>query len=211
MKKILGMFLMIAIILLAGNLLHAAIIYEQYGGPVGGNNPFCYNNLFVAQDFTVASDSNLTKLTFNAFTTAETVPLTDIYAKIYSNNNGVPGSLIYDNHITGSFTGVATGTFEYYTLRDYEITLPSQNLTTGTYWLALKVAPAQWDMHWSIPTNDTIGYVSKSNYYGGTIWDDYGTEHSFRLESSAVPLPSALLLFAPGLAGLAALRRRFTK
>jgi hypothetical protein len=32
-----------------------------------------------------------------------------------------------------------------------------------------------------------------------------------KMEASSVPLPSALLFFGPGLAGLAAIRRRFKK
>jgi hypothetical protein len=211
MKKVLGMILVVGMILLTGNLLHAAIIYEQYGNIGSGNNPFCYGSAFVAQDFTVAGDSQLTKLTFNAFTTEYTVPLTDIYARIYTNNNGAIGSLMYDNHITGSFAGVVTGSDYGYIFRDYKVTLPAQNLTAGVYWLALMVGPAQWDMHWTTPTWDTIGYESKISYDSGTTWYDYSTEHAFRLESSAVPIPGAIWLFGPGLAGLAAIRRKFRK
>ncbi|MCX5806370.1 MAG: lectin-like protein [Proteobacteria bacterium] len=50
----------------------------------------------------------------------------------------------------------------------------------------------------------------------GKAWNDLtGTVatagYVVEYESTAVPLPSAFLLFAPGLAGLAAIRRRFTK
>jgi hypothetical protein len=43
----------------------------------------------------------------------------------------------------------------------------------------------------------------------GTLANDTGKSISFEYNLSAVPLPSALLLFAPGLLGLVGLRKRF--
>jgi hypothetical protein len=198
MKKCAGATLAL-IIVLAANLSFAGIIYEQYGGPESGNNPFCYDSQFIAQDFTVNTNVTLTSLTFNSYTTTDTVPLTDIYVRIYANGADSPGSLLYDQHLTGNFNGVATGGDGYYTFRDYQVTLPNKNFTAGTYWLALQAGPAQWDMHWSIPTWDTIGLVSKASIDGLT-WDEYSFEHSFRLETSPAPIPPTALLFGFGLA-----------
>jgi hypothetical protein len=52
-------------------------------------------------------------------------------------------------------------------------------------------------------------------HLGGTSGGVIETEGGFGLvtgfSTSAVPIPGAILLFAPGLAGLAAIRRRFKK
>jgi len=73
----------------------------------------------------------------------------------------------------------------------------------------------------SIPDSITMGgtgmaYITGFNATPGT-WvlsanDASGTE-SFSLSTqiSSVPVPAAMLLFAPGLAGLAAIRRRLKK
>jgi hypothetical protein len=207
MKKVAGATLIGIVIVLLANLSFASIIYEQYGGPVDGSNFFCDKSAFVAQDFSVSNNTQLTNLIFNAFTNENTKPLTDIYVKIYQNNSGSPGSLLYDNHITGTFNGVVTGVHGDFTLRDYAVTLPGENLTTGTYWLALEVGPEQEDMHWSIPTYGAIGLSSYISYDNGISWGYYSHEHSFRLESNPVPIPPTVWLFGFGLTGLVGLRR----
>ena len=60
----------------------------------------------------------------------------------------------------------------------------------------------------TVTTSADISYVLfNTDYpYPGSVFFD-----NFTYTANAVPLPSALLLFAPGLAGLAALRRRFLK
>jgi hypothetical protein len=60
----------------------------------------------------------------------------------------------------------------------------------------------------AVTTSADISYVLfNTDYpYPGSVFCD-----NFIYTANPVPLPSALLLFAPGLAGLAALRRRFLK
>lgn len=59
-----------------------------------------------------------------------------------------------------------------------------------------------------IPAGATRLYLGTMDGYG---WYDNSGEFSVTVNGAAVPLPPALLLFTPGLAGLAALRRRFVR
>lgn len=169
----------------------AMIIYEQYGGPVSGNNIFCYNSVFVAQDFTVAAPSILSSFTFNAMTVdGQTVPLSEIHLGIYTNNSGAVGELLHELDVAGYYQGNITSTWDngtiVYTFRDYTVELPNYEVAAGNYYLALTVGPPQWDMHWAIPTWDTIGDGSYM-LDDGVNWRTYLYEGIFRIEGNGIP------------------------
>ncbi len=198
------------ILILCSGLASAEIVYQQTGNGGSGNNPFSQGDIYVAQDITVNGTYNLDRLTFNAFTTADTVPITDVYVKIYTDNAGSIGTLIDSEHITGSFSGMVTGTDGFYTFRDYSIDLSDFLITTGTYWLALHIQPSQRDMHWTVPIDNPIGYGSLVSYDGGLTYGGYYWEHTFTLEgnTSAVPEPATMLLLGFGLVGIAGYKKR---
>lgn len=106
-------------------------------------------------------------------------------------------------------------------------------------WSGLSIAPgASYGISWALDidlivtlsplnvTGGTIDYAGTSlrnGYFGVEYNDGFGlrtvalnqtgwtTDQDLRITEAPVPIPGALLLFAPGLAGLAAVRRRFTK
>lgn len=200
----------------------AAVCLPCLGGPVyingtgnsGGNNPFSYSGVFVAQDFVLVGDTLLTGLSFNAYTTGSTVPISAVNVQIYGDSGGTVGSQLFSGAFLVSSEAV-TGTEGVYTLKDYFVDLPGWYLTAGHYWLGLRVDPAQEDMHWTIPGSLPLGYGS---YQGDAAGDpesyvSYTWEHSFTLfdgEGAAIPEPStvALSLAGAGLIGLLSRRRR---
>lgn len=191
----------------------AAPIYSNGTGNFAGNNPFSANGVFVAQDFSLLSDTTLGGLSYNAYTTGATLPVSAVNVKIYADAAGSVGAQLY----SGSFavaSDAVTGSDGGYILKDFFVDLPGWDLSAGHYWLGLRVDPAQTDMHWTIPTSPALGYGS---YIGNAAGDpgayvNYGLEHSFTLfdaegEPSQIPEPSTAALLFAGLT-LAALRMR---
>lgn len=188
-----------ASVALASLAANAVVVFENgtNGDFWGGNNPFTYE--LVTNNFTLVDSAILTSLTYNAFTTSNTVPVTNALVNFYENNDGSLGNLLFSQNlaVTGSSL---TGELYGYDLTDFTIALPNLNLGAGDYFLGLQVSPTQWDMHWSIVSTPSLG---------GELASD-GWAHYFRLESNpaSVPEPSALLLLGLGIFGLAAARAR---
>lgn len=187
-------------LLIATTASHADVLFENgtLNDFYGGNNPFSYNSKLVTEDFYLSSDAILRSLTFNAYTTASTVPVTDVLVKIFSNNNGIIGSELYSAHLTVAHTAV-TGGDGTYSFTDYSVNLPNLALSGGKYWIGLTASPAQWDLHWSI--------ISNASAYGATSSD--GNNYYFRLENVvAVPEPETYALFLAGLGLMGAVARQ---
>ena len=190
--KIKKFFANAALLLLVIGNASASVVYENgtHDGIYSGNNPFTY--MVVTQQFTLAQDSKVNSLTYNAFTTSSTVPVTNAYLSISQD-----GTTIFSDSLGVTKNG-RTGTFWHYDLTDYTIELPELSLTAGTYLLGLQVSPTQWDQHWSMVNNGPMDSTAYSYY--------------FRLESadapSDVPEPSSIAILLLGAAGAGVIRRR---
>jgi len=176
----------------------ATVVYENGtdGAFYGGNNPFTYT--LVTQNFTLDSAAVVNSLTYNAYTTGSTVPVTNVLVDFFADAGGSPGSLLFSGNFAIASQAVIGGG-GYYSFTDYTVNLPNVSLAAGNYFLGLQVSPNQWDQHWSIPT------VSNAGVHGSD-----GFAHYFRLESNvaAVPEPETYALMLAGLAAVATIARR---
>lgn len=195
--------LVAAAAIIAGNA-HAGVVFENgtHNGIWGGNNPFTY--MVATNSFALTSKESLTSVTYNAFTAADTVPVTNVLVDFYANNNNQLGALLFTGNFSVS-SQQSTGTNGSYTLVDYTVNLPNVQLDAGAYFLGLEVSPNQWNEHWSIVNNaDASGAIASDGY-----------AKYFRLEGnavSAVPEPASNAMMLMGLLGLAlAVRRRGAK
>lgn len=178
---------------------HATVVYESGtdGAFVSGNNPFTYQ--IVTQKFSLTANSNIDSLTYNAFTTNSTVPVTNVLVNFYASNGTTPGALLFSGNF-GVANSVVIGGNGSYDFTDYTVNLPGVSLLAGDYFLGLLVSPQQWDQHWSIINWNHSNYGSD------------GFDHYFRLESgSDVPEPVSIALLGAALIGMTYLRQRQVK
>lgn len=100
---------------------------------------------------------------------------------------------------------------------------PGASYSIGAYSLDIDLIVTLSPLNVTGATIDTVGTSLRNGFFGVEYNDGFGlrtvalnqtgwtTDQNLQIGGAPVPLPSALLLFAPGLAGLAAVRRRFTK
>jgi hypothetical protein len=122
---------------------------------------------------------------------------------LHADSSGLPGATLESWTVsTGSMPVFGSSSNALITLTSVNLPL----LTLGTpYWLlASNGALPDWDA-WN---ENSIG-ATGLRYSNGSAYTD--TMAAFQVTASSVPIPGALLLFGPGLVGLAAVRRKFKK
>ncbi len=168
----------------------------------------------VYDDFTLTSEATINKITW--WGVAYGTPQFTI--TFYSNNNGPTGTGTSVSFGAVDIEGNVNGTG----MSKYSATLASPLIrTAGTYWLSIydaagtswgwQIAAGTGSLQEAYDTSGTLmGYYDKD---GNLVFTpptglDGTTNVAFQLEGTQVPVPAAIWLFGPGLAGLAALRYR---
>lgn len=198
--------LLAASLLCISAIAQADVLYTSGTGSSSGNNPFSYDDIFVAQPFNFATDSVIDSFTFNAFTTESTVAVEDVFLKFYQNNAGAVGTELFSGTFDIASQSV-TGNNGSYTLQDYTINLGGVNLAAGDYFVGVRATPAQWDLHWSMVDGQSTGFLGNATGDAAAYTNQTYT-HVFALNGAPVPEPETYAMMALGLAGLAFMRKR---
>jgi PEP-CTERM motif len=187
----------------------AATVFDN--GPPDNNTGTQMSAFVVADDFTLASATNMTNIRFWSAQSAQSDYLGSVAWSIYSDVGSLPSATLFSG--TSSATGVATGDATGFGYSIYAFDIPvSFSLAAGSYWLGLNNSPLEsvnpTDMLWA-SKGSIVG--REGVYLDGASWAGTDQEHAFRLDgngiTSAVPEPYMPAMMLAGIAALAGLRR----
>lgn len=207
MKRLAWYGLIAAVLIFLGAPGLRADTTYNFGSPDGLNG----NNMahwIQAEPFSFSNNTDFNQVTIWAYTKPGGTFSNIITYTIYSDNSG-PSGVLASAKVSAD-KGAGTGNLSDYTLTFSLISAFGAG-ANQTYWLALQNSGNC--VYWETGSNVATGKQSLTGAAGS--WS-LSQAHAFQLSMAtptpdSVPLPSALLLFAPGLAGVALIRRRLKK
>jgi hypothetical protein len=188
MKKVMGQVILAALLMLGAVSAHAnSYVVDAYANSSGGGVGVATISLTAGQQFTVSVGPN-------ELWSAGALPR-------WSNANGLTGNLYAtgtdgSGQVAGTLIGVDWGLWSAGSFSAPYGALVGQ---IGSGYLLIGT-------NWSGPAPDSG--ILKLYYWDSNYGDNSG---QITANINAVPLPATLLLLAPGLVGLAGIRRRFKK
>ena len=142
------------------------------------------NDSFVADDFTIYSETTLKEIEVYAYQTGSTTSstFTGLYAQIYDGNPADGGNIVWgdDNNIMSStsFTNCYRGSNDTPT----ETTRPIMaitasgldiNLAPGNYWLVYSLTGSSSSGPWAVPfSKPSVGNTGEGLQYSNSAWTD---------------------------------------
>ncbi len=200
---------LIGFLMCSVSIVSAAIVYEQE--PVSwshSNN----NYSLIADDFLLDEATAVTSIDWwGKFDVATTYQII-IYENVYDSANGnyEPGEAL------STFKVSDVSKNEYDTdCFIFSADISFTALAGTTYWVSIAPTDATGWTGWRPASSSSVSYLSHYTKYDAASgeWSPYAGNDShldlaFRLNGSPVPVPSAFLLLASGLLGLAGIRRK---
>lgn len=187
----------------------ASVIYND-GSPnkANGNE---MTEWIQSEDFTLSTSQTIAGVKFWDFQNANSYN-GSISWFIYSDNAGVPGSILDQGNVASTRT--VTGMYVPASYSEYENEFSTGNLTLGpgTYHLGLHNGPtsdtSRAEFYWETTSLNGTPTGDEVNLQAASAWSNNGQEHAFELlGSTATPEPGSFLLLGLGGIALGGLRR----
>ncbi len=208
--KLEGVTALLACFLCLAGAANAAVIYDSLSPPNVGADPVSGFGPLADSFSTGLTGFNLADVQLLLGLSPNEAPLGSVSVDLYNDSNTSPvGSSLIIHIGTVSDSALSSSL----SIVDVALSSPYALAANTRYWLTLSTnnnSVALWGWE-SDATGTGVALEYFANNTGTGVYPNVDGAYQMALSGTAVPLPSAMLFFGPGLVGLAVLRRRFKK